>query len=306
MSVASHPSPTRSPALRKRADGAAAFALAGPATAAMVALILLPCLAVVAIAFTDWTLGAPEIRFVGVENFITMTTDPTVRAALFNTALYVAVVTPATLALGLLVALLIEAGSGMRATYRAIHFIPVMATLAATAIAWEALLHPTIGLVNLILAAMGAPEPNWLRDPQLVLFTLMVLGVWHHVGFAVVLFIAGLNSIPSDLYDAAAVDGADRTVDRFFTVTLPMLGPVIMFLAILVGLRALQTFDIVVILTQGGPGHASELLLHTLYVESFEFFRTGYGAALTVVFLLIVAALTLTQARVFVRRGHYS
>ena len=121
-----------------------------------------------------------------------------------------------------------------------------------------------------------------------------------------VLFIAGLKAIPRDLYEAADIDGADRPLDRFCTVTFPLLGPVTMFLVIVVSIKAFETFDTVAILTRGGPGHASELLLHTLYVESFQFFRTGYGSAMTVVFLFVVVLLTLLQARVLDKRTHYS
>jgi multiple sugar transport system permease protein len=120
-----------------------------------------------------------------------------------------------------------------------------------------------------------------------------------------VLFLAGLKSIPQDLYDAADIDGADRWLDRLMTVTLPMLGPVAMFVVIVVALRAFEAFDTVQILTQGGPGHASDVLLHTLYRESFEFLRAGYGAAITVVFLVIAVTLTLIQARLIDKRVHY-
>jgi multiple sugar transport system permease protein len=181
-----------------------------------------------------------------------------------------------------------------------------MATLAAMAIAWEALLHPTIGLLNQVLAALGLPVANWLRDEATALPVLAVIGIWQNLGFAMVLYLAGLKSIPQELYDAADIDGADGWLDRLRTVTLPMLGPVSMFVVIVVALKALQVFDTVKILTQGGPGHASDVLLYTLYRESFEYLRTGYGAAVTVVFLCIVVTLTLIQARLMDRRVHYA
>jgi multiple sugar transport system permease protein len=133
-----------------------------------------------------------------------------------------------------------------------------------------------------------------------------LIGIWQNLGFAMVLFLAGLKAIPKDLYDAASVDGADLWLDRLRTVTLPMLGPTMMFVIIVVALNAFRVFDTVQILTQGGPGHASDVLLYTLYRESFEFLRTGYGAAVTIVFLIIVVSLTLVQARVMDRKVHYS
>jgi multiple sugar transport system permease protein len=262
--------------------------------------------AVFVMATTDWQFGAGTLDFVGTRNFAELFADPTFRTSFANTVLYVLIVVPGTAGLGLVIALLIEAGRSLRVFYRAIHFLPFMATLAAMAIAWEALLHPTIGLVNQTLALLGLPTVNWLRDAATVLPVLAVIGIWQNLGFAMVLYLAGLKSIPQDLYDAADADGADGWLDRLRTVTLPMLGPVSMFVVIVVALKAFQAFDSVQILTQGEPGHASEVLLHTLYRESFEYLRTGYGAAVTVVFLAIIVTLTLIQARVMDRRVHYT
>ena len=291
---------------RRLAETVVAGGLAGPAFLLLLALFFLPTLGVFVIAVTDWRFGAATLSFVGTENFVETFADPVFRTSLLNTILYVCIVVPATLGLGLLVALLIESGQGFRAFYRAVHFLPYMATLSAMAIAWEALLHPTIGIVNQSLTALGLPTANWLQNEHTVLPVLAVIGIWQNLGFSMVLFLAGLKAIPTDLYDAAVVDWADGSFDRFRLVTLPMLGPVMMFVVIVTALRAFEVFDTVKILTQGGPAKSSEVLLHTLYVESFEFLRTGYGAAVTVVFLFIVVTLTLLQARIIDRRVHYT
>jgi multiple sugar transport system permease protein len=291
--------------LRRPGEMLAAVALAGPATLLLLILFILPVAAIVAIALTDWQFGTKTLHFVGLSNFEGIFVDEAFIASLRNTMIYVSIVMPGTVLGGLAVALLIESGNTLRDFYRAIHFLPFMATLAAMAIVWEALLHPTVGLVNNTFAAVGLPTANWLRDETTVLPVLALIGIWQNLGFAMVLFLAGLRSIPQDLYDAADIDGADRWLDRLVTVTLPMLGPVAMFVVIVVALRAFEVFDTVQILTQGGPGHASEVLLRTLYRESFEFLRAGYGAAITVVFLVIAVALTLIQARLIGRRVHY-
>lgn len=316
MTVAIDPGPKTRPsstggpgaAARTMAAGEAmaAFWLAGPATVALVALFILPVLAVLGIALTDWQFGATGLRFVGLANFREVFGDPDFRASFLNTFVYVSIVVPTTVILGLLVALLVESGKSLRAFYRAVHFLPYMAMLAAMAISWEALLHPTIGFVNHVFAAAGLPTANWLRDENTVLAALAVIGIWQNLGFAMVLFLAGLKAIPKDLYDAASVDGADLWLDRLRTVTLPMLGPTTMFVVIVVALNAFRVFDTVQILTQGGPRHASDVLLYTLYRESFDYLRTGYGAAVTIVFLAIVISLTLVQARVMDRKVHYS
>ncbi|MGX9147693.1 carbohydrate ABC transporter permease [Mesorhizobium sp. 128a] len=296
-----------SSALRRHrlAEIFAAWSLAGPALLLLVILFFLPVFAVFAIALTDWQFGASSFTFVGLANFREVFADEGFRTSFVNTILYVAIVVPGTVILGLAIALLIESGKSCRAFYRAVHFLPFMATLTAMAIAWEALLHPTIGLINQALAGLGLPTANWLRDENTALPVLAIIGIWQNLGYAMVLFLAGLKSIPQDLYDAADIDGADAWLDRLRTVTLPMLGPVTMFIFIVVALRAFETFDTVQVLTQGGPGHASEMLLYTLYRESFQYLRTGYGASVAVVFLFIVVTLTLIQARVMDKKVHY-
>jgi multiple sugar transport system permease protein len=288
------------------AEALAGYALIGPAFLLLLILLILPTLAVFVMAATDWQFGARSFSFVGFHNFAQLFADAVFRKSLLNTVIYTLIVIPATVSLGLIIALLIESGKSLRSFYQAVHFLPYMATLAAMAIAWEALLHPTIGLVNQAFATLGIPTANWLRNEHTVLPTLAVIGIWQNLGFAMVLFLAGLKSIPRDLYDAADVDGADGWFERLRTVTLPMLGPVTMFVTVVTALKAFQVFDTVKILTQGGPAKASEVLLHTLYIESFEYLRTGYGAAVTVVFLIIVVTLTLLQARVLDKRVHYT
>lgn len=290
---------------RNIAEALIAWTLVGPSLLLLVVLCFLPVVAVFAIALTDWQFGADTLSFVGLANFNQLFADTEFRASLINTIAYTLIMVPGTVILGLAIALLIESGKSLRAFYRAVHFLPFMATLAAMAIAWEALLHPAIGLVNQTLSSFGLPTANWLRDERTVLPVLALIGIWQNLGYAMVLFLAGLKSIPQELYDAASIDGADSWFERLRTVTLPMLGPVSMFVVIVVALRGFETFDTVKILTQGGPGYSSSMLLFTLYRESFEYLRTGYGAAVSVVFLLIVVALALIQARVMDKRVHY-
>jgi multiple sugar transport system permease protein len=287
------------------AETIAAFGLAGPAFVLLMMLFILPAFGIFGIAVTDWQFGMSEMSFVGLRNFREVFADPNFHRSLLNTITYVLIVLPGTVGLGLFVAILIESGKSLRSFYRAIHFLPFMAILAAMSIAWEALLHPTIGLVNQVLSFAGIPVANWLRDESTVLPVLAVIGIWQSLGFAMILFLAGLKAIPQELYDAAEIDGADGWFERFRTVTLPMLGPVMMFVVIVVALRAFETFDTIQVLTLGGPNGASELLLFTLYRESFQYLRTGYGATVAVIFLAIIVTLTLVQARVLDKRVHY-
>lgn len=284
---------------------ATAYALCGPAMFLMATLLIGPILAVVALSVTDYQLGAQTLNYIGLENYAEMFADRVFRTSLINTLLYVGTVVPGSVALGLGIALLIEAGDTGKAFYRAVYFLPVMATLIAMAIVWEFMLHPQFGLANLALKAIGLAPQNWLTDRDLALWTLAVIGIWQAVGFNMVLFLAGIVSIPRFLYDAAEMDGAPGAWERFRLVTWPMLGPVTLFVVVITSIRSFQVFDTVHVLTKGGPNKATEVLLYTMYAEGFEFFRSGYAAAVTVVFLAFVLALTLVKIGVLDRKVHY-
>lgn len=287
-------------------DRTVGWLLAAPATSLLVLWVLGPSVAVVGLSLTDWQLGARALRFVGVANYAHLAADPVFWRSLGNTLLYAGVVVPVSVLAGLAVAVLIEAGASLRALYRTVYFLPVTSTLIAMAVVWEFLLHPSVGLVNLTLEALGLPGTDWLKNPSTALLTLCAIGIWQGVGLNVVLFMAGLKAIPGGLYEAAAVDGADSAWERFRVVTWPLLGPATLFVSVVTAIRSFQVFDTVELLTRGGPNKATEVLLHTMYTEAFKFFRTGYGAAVTVVFLALVLALTLLQVRLHERRTHYA
>ncbi|MFN4312280.1 MAG: carbohydrate ABC transporter permease [Ferrovibrio sp.] len=281
------------------------YLLAGPAVALMLLLLIGPVLTVLLLSFTDYQLGAGGVAFIGFENYVELAGEKVFWKSLGNTLAYVGVVVPASVALGLGVALLIESGRSWRAFYRAAFFVPVMATLIAMAIAWEFMLHPQFGLINLMLRPLGMPAQNWLNDPGLALWVLAVIGIWQSFGFNMVLFLAGIVSIPKHLYEAAEMDGARSSWERFRLVTWPMLGPVTMFVVVITAIRSFQVFDTVHALTKGGPVKATEVLLYTMYAEGFEFLRSGYAAAIAVIFLIFVLILTVIKARLLDRRVHY-
>jgi multiple sugar transport system permease protein len=282
-----------------------AWLMMAPAAVAYLLMILLPTVAVLMLAFTDYELGAQGFRWVGLANFAEMLGDATFRASIRNTILYCLVVVPASIVLALLLALLIEAGARGRTLFRAIFFLPVVSLTVAMATAWQYLLHPTIGPVNTILRGLGLGSPNWLASSDWVMISLSMIGVWENVGFNLVLILAGLTAIPRDLYDAGEIDGARGHWSRFWLVTWPMLGPTMLFVMVITVTRSIRVFDTVRTLTQGGPNKASEVLLHTIYQEGFHYFRFGYSAAITLVFLVIVLAAVLVQTRLVDRRVHY-
>lgn len=282
-----------------------AYWLAGPAAVLMVLLLFGPLLIVALLSMTDYQLGADSFEFIGLGNYAALAHDKVFWKSLSNTAWYTLWVVPGSVFLGLCAALLIHGLSQGKAIYRAIFFLPVMATLIAMAIVWEFMLHPDFGLVNLALKSLGLAPHNWLQDDSLALGTLSVIGIWQGFGFNMVLFSAGLLGIPSGLYEAAAIDGVSGGWARFRLVTWPMLSPVTLFVVVISSIKSFQVFDTVQVLTKGGPAKATEVLVYTLYAEGFEFFRSGYASAVTMVFLGIVMLITIAKTRWLDRRAHY-
>lgn len=281
-------------------------ALAAPAALLMVLLLIGPLAVVLGLSLTDYQLGADGLAFIGLDNYQALWADRVFWKSLTNTALYSLVVVPGSVGLGLAAALLIQGVARGQATYRAIFFLPVMATLIAMALVWEFMLHPNFGLVNLGLRGLGFAPHNWLNEEGLALWVLAVIGIWQGFGFNMVLFSAGLLGIPRPLYEAAAIDGVPAGWARFRLVTWPMLAPVTLFVLVVSSIKSFQVFDTVQVLTKGGPNKATEVLVYTLYAEGFEFFRSGYASAVTVVFLAIVLLITLLKTRWLDRRVHYT
>ncbi|QCK87866.1 sugar ABC transporter permease [Phreatobacter aquaticus] len=287
------------------AEQLAAWVLAGPAFALIWIMLLGPTVAVFLLSFTDWTFGMPEIGWAGLDNYREMIGDEVFWKTLRNTLTYVAFVVPLSVFLGLAAAILIEAGEGLRGFYRAAFFLPVVSTLLAMALVFQFAFHPTVGAINQTLSLFGIPTTDWLKNPDTALFALGVIGIWQAIGLSMVLFIAGLKAIPKDLYEAAAVDGADGAFERFRRVTWPMLGPAMLFVVTITAIRAFQVFDTVQVLTDGGPNKATNVLLFQMYQEGFSFLRSAYAAALTVVFLGFVLLVTVIQVRLQDKNTHY-
>jgi multiple sugar transport system permease protein len=297
---------TRARARRSRHEALAGWLLSAVAVFMMWAVLIGPCIAVAVIALTDWVFGMPTMSFVGTENFSELLADRVFWISLRNTVIYVALLVPISVALGLGAALLIDGAAFGQRAYTAIYFLPVTATLLATALAWEFAFHPSVGWINQAFGFLGFSRVDWMKDPDVVLYSLVIIGVWQALGLNMVLYLAGLRAIPRELYEAASVDGADGSWERFRRVTWPMLGAANVFVVTITMIRSFQVFDTVQVLTDGGPNKASSVLLYLMYQEGFQFLRSGYASAITVVFLACTLAITLVQARVLDRRAHYA
>jgi multiple sugar transport system permease protein len=296
-STASRPDPNES---------TAAYLLCAPALLLMVLLLVLPTLAIVALSLTDAELGSSRVTFLGLAAYSDLLTDRQFIRACRNTAIYVGMVTPASVFLGLMLALLIESGEALRGFFRSVFFLPVVSLVVAMASVWQYLMHPTFGPINMALIALGLQPVNWLGSSDQVLTSLAIIGVWQAMGFNMVLFLAGITGINAELYAAAEIDGARSWWSRFWVVTWPMLAPTTLFVLTITLINSVKVFETVATLTQGGPAKSSEVILWTIYQEGFVFLNIGVASAMAVIFIGVLLVLLLVQTRILERQVHYS
>lgn len=295
-----------------------------PALILMFVILILPVIVAAVLSFSDYSLGNSSFDWIGTDNYDKIVSRSRYEKMLWATGLYVGVVVPLSLGLGLGAALLINSLRWGGDLYKTIYFLPVMAALLAMAIVWEFALHPTIGIINDTLASFcdvqwlrawewydhGCKDsfPLWLGEKKYALWTVCFIGIWQAFGFNMVLYLAGLTSIPRELYHAAEMDGAKTAWDRFRLVTWPMLGPTTVFVVTITAIRSFQVFDTVeaIFPDGGGPGKSVYVMMFVIYEKGIKENLIGMGSAITIVFLAFVLLMTLIQYRFVNRRTHYA
>jgi multiple sugar transport system permease protein len=237
-----------------------------------------------------------RVDFVGLDNYADVIGDPAFRQAAKNTAIYVLVTTPATIGIGLMLALALNQGIvRFRNVFRVGFFLPYVTSIVAIAVVWRILLGTDSGLLNGLLAKLGIDGPGWLTDPSWALPSIMIMTTWKGVGLQMIIFLAGLQAIPKTLYEAAAVDGAGWW-QRFRYVTLPSLKPTLLFATVVASIGLMQVFDEPYVMTQGGPlGSTTTVALYA--VDQFGFGNYGRTAAVSYLLFLAIGLLTLLQFR---------
>ncbi len=310
------------------------YVFTAPAIILMLVILLAPVFIAATLSFTDYSLGNSSFNWVGLENYLKMFSRSTYVKMITASVTYVFIVVPGSIVLGLGAALLIHSLRRFGDIYKTIYFLPVMASLLAMAIVWEFTLHPTIGIINKTLASGcgNFPEiffslgwlpfvdgssswystccregfPLWFGDKAYTMATICFIGIWQSFGFNMVLYLAGLTSIPRELYQAAEMDGAVKGWDRFKLVTWPMLGPTTVFVVTISTIRSFQVFDTVEAITRGGPVKSTYVMMYAIYEKAIKHNMVGMGSAIVVVFLAFVLLLTFTQRYLVERRVHYS
>jgi multiple sugar transport system permease protein len=243
----------------------------------------------------DWTM-VDDPEYVGTQNFQRLANDEVFWRALGNTVKYTLFAVPPDIVIALLLAVLLNQQLRGMKIFRLAYFIPVVTSGALVAIVWRWLYQPR-GIINGFLLDLGLTPQAWLTDPGLVLPSIAAMSIWIHVGFNMLILLAGLQSIPSELEEAARLDGAGTT-RIFFNITLPLLKPVIVLATILTTIGSFQMFDAAYVMTGGGPFYASTTLVYYTYLKAFDQYQMGYGATIALVLFLIILAVTLIQRRV--------
>ncbi|MCK2022686.1 sugar ABC transporter permease [Microbacterium sp. kSW2-24] len=253
-------------------------------------------------AFTDWDGVSPNPSPVGFEQFTKILSDPNAVIAIRNTLLVAIVVMVVQNILGLLIALGVNSRIKSRNVLRVLIFAPVVITSIAVGFLWKNLLAPD-GAVNQGLEAigLGALRQNWLGDPDVAIWAIMIVMIWQFVGYSMVIFLAGLQGIPDEVLEAASIDGAG-SIRRFWDIVRPMLAPAITINLMLSLISGLKVFDQVWVMTQGGPGGATNTISTLIYSNAFQLGRFGYGAALAVVLTIFVAIASAIQYRLLARQ----
>ncbi|HSV17598.1 MAG TPA: sugar ABC transporter permease [Casimicrobiaceae bacterium] len=279
----------------------AAWWFVAPALVVIAVFFVLPVLAGLALSFTDFDLYAladvGNLRLVGLRNYLRLLQDPLFWQALGNTFYFVVVGVPLSIGASLGAALLLHSPlARFKGFFRTALFTPVVTTLVAVAVIWRYLLSTRYGMLNYVLAAVGIPPVDWLGDPHWAMPAIILFAVWKSFGYNMVILLAGLTSIPQDLYEAARVDGASAA-SRFRHVTLPMLGPILAMVAILTIAGYFQLFAEPYVMTQGGPLQSTVSVLYFMYEEGFKWWNLGSASAVAFLLFLLIFAVTAVQAR---------
>lgn len=252
--------------------------------------VALPVLSALGMSFTDY--NTSTAHFVGIQNYLDILRRPDTLGVIKNTLQFGLELIPLNMSIALFLAVLVDQKLRGIAFFRTVYYLPVLTSLVVAGIVWSALYDYRIGPFNTILGWLGLPAQQWLYNPALALHSVVMVRVWKGVGFNMMVFLAGLQAIPNELYEAAAMDGA-RGWDRFRYVTVPMLMPTTFYIFVTSSISAFQVFGEIFVMTKGGPAGATKTLIYLIWDEAFQYTNMGYASALAFVLLLFVGAIAI-------------
>ncbi|MCL6431359.1 MAG: sugar ABC transporter permease [Anaerolineae bacterium] len=289
-----------------------AYAFLAPSLLFFLVIVVAPIVYAFVMSLFDWTLGAAAHRyFVGLRNYADILREPLFLRSLSNTGRFVLLMVPVTLVLSLVLAIALNSASVVaRGLYRTVYFVPVVISMVAAAFVWRWLLEPSAGPVNYVLSVFRIKGPGWLKDPNWAIPAVSIVGIWRDIGFYMVIFLSGLQTIPREFYEAAMVDGAGPW-QRFWKITIPLLNPTIVLATVMAVISDLQIFTQVWVMTgggstvPGGPLHSTRTLVLHIYQAAFRTLAMGYASAGAFVLFAIIFVFTLIQLRILERPFEY-
>ena len=283
------------PALvRKRRLTALAFLL--PNLIGFLLFTLIPVMTAFVLSFMEWDSANPA-KFVGLKNFMALFRTRSFRVALWNTIYYTVGVVPLTIVVSLALAVLFSKPIRGIAFFRAAHYFPYLASIVAVAGVWQFLYNADAGPINMFLKSIGvANPPRWTASTTWAMPAVIIMNVWRSCGYYMIMFVSGIQAIPSHLYEAAMLDGAGG-LQRFRYVTLPMLSPTMFFVSIICIINSFKVFGAIYVMTQGGPGGSTSVLVYEIYTQAFSNFKFGFASAEALVLFLLIVIVTLIQYR---------
>lgn len=280
----------------QRRETAAGYLFVAPMMIGLIIFTLFPILCSILLSFTDWKFvsGLGKIRFVGLDNFIKLFSDPIFTQSLTNN-LILLIVVPVTMLVSLILAVVINGRVYGKSAFKIIFFMPGISSAVAIAIVFQVIFHPTYGPANSMLRALGLENPPlWLADPTYAILSVMFIMVWIDLGYNMLIYIAGLQNIPADLYEAAELDGAS-TWQKFKNITWPLLTPTTFFLLITGVIGSFKAFNLIKVLTDGGPANSTSTIVYDMYQTAFINLKTGYASSISVVLFLMILLVTALQ-----------
>jgi multiple sugar transport system permease protein len=269
------------------------YAFIAPMLLGLLVFTVIPIFAAIYLSFTDWNFvaGLDKMGYVGFDNFTRLMKDSVFLVSLKNN-LILMVVVPVTLAVSLLLSVLINKKVYAKDAFKVIYFIPYISSIIAVSIVFQVLFHPSYGPINQTLMSLGVSDPpKWLADPSFALFCVMGIMIWTGIGYNMIIFIAGLQSIPADLYEAADIDGASKWT-QFYRITLPLLSPTTFFLFITGIIASFKVFDVISQLTNGGPADSTTVVVFNIYQTAFQNLQSGYASAMSIALLFCILFVT--------------
>ncbi|WP_211746927.1 sugar ABC transporter permease [Paenibacillus sp. Marseille-Q4541] len=280
------------------------YGLVAPALSVFGVFFIYPIFYMIYLSVFDWNFVSPTKEYVGLQNFSALLSDSEFRQVLLNTTIYTVATVLLTLSISLLLALWLNRSGFFYGFVQGAIFSPHIISLVSISLLWSWLMDPEYGLLNWVIGLFGMEPLQWLAHPDTSLMSLILVAVWKGIGFNTLVFIAGLQSIPKSIYEAAALDRS-KPWRTFIRLTLPMLSPTLFFLAIMSMIGSFQVFETIAIMTQGGPVNSTNTLVYYIYQYGFRFFKIGYASAAGVILLVIVGILTILYFRLLSQKVHY-